>query len=91
MYNVEKYLINKGVNGIEGCKKICYCRLSSRKQREDLKNQIEVMKNKFPTYEIISDIGSGLNYNREGLKKIIDYAINGKLEILIIAYIDWLE
>jgi len=88
MYNVDKYLKNKGVQEIEGRKRICYCRVSSRKQKDDLTNQIEVMKNKFPAYEIISDIGSGLNYNREGLRKIIDYAINGKLEILVVAYKD---
>ena len=69
-------------------KKICYCRVSSSKQKEDLQRQIEYMKKKYPSYEIISDIGSGLNMNREGLKKIIDYAIKGEVEILVIAYKD---
>ena len=30
------------------------------------------MKEKYPEYEIINDIGSGLNYERKGLKKIIE-------------------
>ena len=46
------------------------------------------MKKKYPSYEIISDIGSGLNMNREGLKKIIDSGIKGEIEILIVAYKD---
>ena len=90
MYNVDKYLLEKGasITDVKIRRKICYCRVSSRKQKENLENQIEVMKNKYPNYEIISDIGSGLNFKREGLKKIIDYAIKGEIEILIVAYKD---
>jgi predicted site-specific integrase-resolvase len=46
------------------------------------------MKNKFPTYEIIKDIGSGLNYKREGLKKIIEMAIKGEIDEIVITYKD---
>jgi len=46
------------------------------------------MQEKFPTYEIIKDIGSGLNYKRKGLQLIIEKAINGEVEELIIAYKD---
>lgn len=46
------------------------------------------MKKLYPTNEIISDIGSGLNMNRKGLNKIIEMAINGEIEELIIAYKD---
>lgn len=87
MYNVEKYMTKNG--GISGNrKKICYCRVSSQKQKEDLKRQEEYMKNKYPTYEIISDIGSGLNFERKGLNKIIDMGIKGEIEILVVAYKD---
>lgn len=33
------------------------------------------MKNKYPNNEIISDIASSLNFERKGLKKILDMAI----------------
>ena len=69
-------------------RKICYCRVSSRKQIEDLNRQIELMKITYPTYEIIKDIGSGLNYNRPGLLKIINYAMEGEIEEVIVAYKD---
>ncbi len=39
-------------------------------------------------YEMITDIGSGLNDKREGYKKIVDYAIKGELELLVVAYKD---
>lgn len=87
LYNVKKYLLNKEVT-INNKKNICYCRVSSSKQKNDLQRQIEFMKNKYPGYEIISDIGSGLNYNRVGLKLIIDKSINGEINELVIAYKD---
>jgi len=46
------------------------------------------MKNKYPNHEILYDIGSGINFNRPNLKKIINYGINKKLEELVIAYKD---
>jgi excisionase family DNA binding protein len=89
LYNVNKYLQSKKVLNINQIrKKICYCRVSSSKQKEYLKRQIEYMTQKYPTFELISDIGSGLNMNRDGLKKIIDYAIKGELEILVVTYKD---
>ena len=46
------------------------------------------MKKIYPTFELISDIGSGLNLNIIWLKTIIDYAIRGEIEILVVAYKD---
>jgi putative resolvase len=89
LYNVNKYLQSKKIININQVRrKICYCRVSSSKQKEDLNRQIEQMTKKYPEYELIKDIGSGLNMNREGLNKIIDYAIKGEIEILVIAYKD---
>ncbi len=66
LYNLDKFLRNKGViNKIK--RKICYCRVSSNKQKEDLERQINYMKEKYPNYEIIKDIGSGLNFKRKVL------------------------
>jgi len=86
LYNVKKYLREKNI--IINKKKICYCRVSSNKQKNDLERQVKYMQEKFPTYEIIKDIGSGLNYKRKGLQLIIEKAINGEVEELIIAYKD---
>jgi predicted site-specific integrase-resolvase len=87
MYNVDKYIKENSIEKTNK-RKICYCRVSSQKQKPDLKRQIEYMENKYPSYEIISDIGSGLNLNRIGLNKIMDYAIKGEIEVIIIAYKD---
>ena len=87
LYNVNKYLRERNVLH-KTREKICYCRVSSNKQKNDLERQIKYMKDKFPTHTIINDIGSGLNYKRKGLEEIIKKAINGEIEELVIAYKD---
>ncbi|WP_366513784.1 recombinase family protein [Moorena sp. SIOASIH] len=51
---------------------ICYCRVSSGKQRDDLARQIAYMHSLFPEAEIIFDVGSGLNYKRKELRAILE-------------------
>lgn len=67
---------------------ICYCRVSSQKQSNDLERQIEFMRAKYPTYEHISDIGSSLNYNRKGLSKILELASSGQIKEVVVAHKD---
>lgn len=86
-YNVNKYLEDNNMKS-NNKKKICYCRVSSHSQKNDLENQINYMKEKYPDYELLYDIGSGINFKRSNLNKIIEYSINNKLEILVIAYKD---
>ncbi len=88
LYNVNKYLKQIKAEDAIKKRKICYCRVSSSKQKEDLNRQIKYMEEKYPGYDIIKDIGSGINMKREGLNKIIDLGIKGELEELVIAYKD---
>ena len=46
------------------------------------------MKQLYPKYEIIEDIGSGLNFNKRGIRRIIKMGIDGKINELVIAYKD---
>ena len=46
------------------------------------------MKKEYPDYEIISDIGSGLNFKRKGLRKILDMAVRWEIEEVVITYKD---
>ncbi len=46
------------------------------------------MKELYPDYKIIEDIGSGINFNRKGIRKIIDLAINNKINKVVVAYKD---
>ena len=88
-YNVKKY-IEDNKNSIKDIIKrnICYCRVSSNKQKDDLLRQINYMKERYPDYEIISDIGSGLNFNRSGLNKLINYSLNREIGEVVVSYKD---
>jgi putative resolvase len=88
LYNVKKFLELKGIYKNANKRNICYCRVSSYKQKADLDRQIEYMKKEYPYHEIITDIASGLNYERDGLKKIIRYALKGEINEVVIAYKD---
>ncbi|KAF5827400.1 hypothetical protein DUNSADRAFT_712 [Dunaliella salina] len=48
-------------------------------QKDDLQRQIQYMQEKFPGYQIISDIGSGLNFKRKGLQTILELSSKGLL------------
>lgn len=67
---------------------ICYVRVSSNNQKDDLERQKNMMIKLYPKHLIIEDIGSGLNFNKRGIKKIINLAIDGKINELIVAYKD---
>ena len=81
-YNVRDYLKEKEVL------KVCYCRVSSYKQKDDLQRQVEFMQSEFPGYEIVRDVGSGLNWNRKGLKSILEQAMSGTCVELVVAHRD---
>ena len=41
--------------------KIIYARVSSEHQRPDLQRQIQYLTERYPTYRVIQDVGSGIN------------------------------
>lgn len=84
-YNIDKYL---KINNLLPKKKICYARVSTHEQKNDLVNQIKNLVEKYPDYEIIKDIGSGINFKRPGLQKIIQLAINNEIEEVVVTYKD---
>ena len=67
---------------------IIYGRVSSLGQKDDLERQIIVLKRKYPNYELITDIGSGMNLNRKGLRKIIDLSILGDINEVVVVHKD---
>lgn len=73
-------------------KVIGYCRVSSHKQKDDLERQIENVKTymyaKGYQFEIITDIGSGINYNKKGLNQLIDMVTNSEVEKIVVLYKD---
>lgn len=73
-------------------KVIGYCRVSSNKQKEDLTRQIENMRMYLlaqgKPFEIITDIGSGINYNKKGLQEVLKLITQNKVEKIVVLYKD---
>lgn len=71
---------------------IGYARVSSKKQSDDLDRQINnlntILKEKYTSFEIISDIGSGINYTKPGLRKLIEKINKKEVDLIIVLYKD---
>ena len=73
-------------------KVIGYSRMSTLEQKKDLKVQTEIIsnhtKNRYQDFEIIEDIGSGLNYKKNGLRKLIKMICNQEISVLVLTHKD---
>lgn len=73
-------------------KTVGYCRVNSHKQKDDLERQIDHVRKymiaKGYQFEIISDVGSGMNYNNKGLNTLLDSITNSEVERIVILYKD---
>jgi predicted site-specific integrase-resolvase len=74
---------------IDEKKVICYSRVSSHDQKKDLIRQDEKLRhycneNKITNVESILDLGSGLNFNKKGLKKLINMILNQEISMIIL-------
>ena len=73
---------------LSGKERYCYCRVSSRKQEDDLKRQITYLQSLYPTHTIVKEIASGLNFKRKGLLSILENASRDRVEEVIVAHKD---
>lgn len=73
-------------------KTIGYARVSSHDQKKDLIRQIDLLESfcfsKGWNFEIIQDLGSGLNYNKKGLKKLIKLLCSNNIKRLVVTHKD---
>ena len=73
-------------------KTIAYARVSSHDQKKDLERQKEMLEmfcaSQGWTFEILSDLGSGMNYRKRGLKKLLNEIINGNINRLVLTHKD---
>ena len=71
---------------------IGYCRVSSQKEKDDLERQIEHVTTYLiaqgQPFEIISDIGSGINYKKKGLQELLKRISGNQVEKVVVLYKD---
>lgn len=82
MFDVESFI------GSSKDATICYARVSTNKQKNDLDNQTKWLSEQYPKAEIIKDVGSGLNFKRKGLRTILERSMSGERITLVISYRD---
>lgn len=76
----------------DNLKTIAYARVSSHDQKEDLARQVQVLelycaKAGF-NYEVIQDLGSGMNYYKKGLTKLLNMILEDKVKRLVLTHKD---
>lgn len=65
-----------------------YARVSSSKQQKDLQRQMDALKRKYPNAQVFSDVASGINWKRRGLRKLLSKVFAGEIEEIVIPHRD---
>ena len=96
----RRYYTEKQINEVLGInqttekrKVIAYSRVSSKNQKDELKNQANFIRefcnsNGIIIDEYIEDIGSGLNYNRINWNRLLNSVMKNEIETIYITYKD---
>lgn len=91
-YDVSKLLYDSRKSAPEIRKTVAYARVSSHDQKEDLERQKKVLEmycaSQGWTFEILSDLGSGMNYHKKGLQKLIQAILSEKIGRLVVTHKD---
>lgn len=71
---------------------MAYARVSSHDQKNDLERQKQVLEiycaRQGWTFELVSDLGSGMNYYKKGLNRLLDGILSGDIGRLVITHKD---
>lgn len=87
--DIQNIISGSTVNSEEQEKeRICYCRVSSQKQMDDLNRQKDFFKHKFPNHKLVTDVGSGINWKRKGLKTILEQTMSRNISEVVVAHRD---
>ena len=71
---------------------LAYARVSSNDQKMDLKRQVELLESYCSAngwqHEVLQDLGSGLNYQKKGLKQLIKKICSNAIKRLVLTHKD---
>ena len=81
-----------GLRELETDLTVAYARVSSHDQKEDLRRQAENLETycarKGWRYELIQDLGSGMNYRKRGLKKLLEMILERRVKRVVLTHKD---
>ena len=73
-------------------KTVAYARVSSHDQKEDLERQKQVLEiycaHHGWTFEVVADLGSGMNYHKKGLKRLVNDILADRVGRLVVTHKD---
>ena len=73
-------------------KTVAYARVSSHDQKSDLERQKQMLEMYCSSqgwqFEIISDLGSGMNYRKKGLRQLLSMILDGEINRLVLTHKD---
>ena len=73
-------------------KTVAYARVSSHDQKRDLERQQQLLELYCAaqgwTFDVIADVGSGMNYHKKGLKKLLGEILDGNIGRLVVVHQD---
>jgi len=69
-------------------RKICYARVSSKHQMDDLTRQLQFLRFHYPNHEFISDVGSGINWNKPGFISLLESILQRTVSEVVVTEID---
>ena len=92
-YDPSQLSYFKGKSSVDEPKlTIGYCRVSTRQQKDDLDTQVTNVKSymisKGYQFDVITDIGSGINYSKKGLLRLLELINNREIDRVVVLYKD---
>lgn len=68
--------------------RVIYARVSSAHQRADLDRQVDDLRRAYPEHEVVTDVASGINWRRPGLRALLERVLAGAVEEIVVAHRD---
>ncbi|MFI5344660.1 MAG: IS607 family transposase [Chlamydiales bacterium] len=91
-YDFSKLSPSSKIENEIKCSTLAYARVSSHDQKEDLQRQEKMLEmfcaSRGWSFEVISDLGSGMNYQKKGLRKLIQKILNEDIGRLVLTHKD---
>lgn len=84
----RRYFIENQQDKKKERQKIIYCRVSGVKQKRDLERQCQYLRERYPNHELVTDIGSGINFKRTGFLRIMEGVFNQDIGEVVVAHRD---
>ena len=83
LYNVDAFLREEVGVGV-----VCYARVSSYAEKDDLRGQVALLQSRYPGAEVVKDIGGGLNWKRKVLVALLERLHSGEKLRIVVAHQD---